>query len=94
MNPRDIFSRAFDILVEHAGVQDFRDWQRETFIRDFAEGTTTEWRFQGLLGFGGKFWRNNNHYYITCYPEDRTPERETIIAKVNELLKELPFFHP
>lgn len=94
MEPKAIFSRAFDILVEHAGVRDYRDWQRETFVRDFAEDTTTEWRFQGLLGFGGKFWRNDGRYYISCYPEDRTAERDAIVEKVNELLKELPFFKP
>lgn len=94
MTPQEIFNKAFDILVEHAGAVD-GDWQRESFVRSYTtEPLTTEWRFQGTLGFGGKFWRNGGHYYVTYYPEDRTAEREEAVKKVNALLRELPFFRP
>lgn len=95
MSPEEIFSKAWDILVEHAGAVD-GDWQRDSFVLSYTTEIpqTTEWRFQGLLGFGGKFWRNGGHYYVTCYPEDRTAEREAIVKKVNALLRDLPFFQP
>ena len=94
MTPQQIFNRIYDILCEHAGARD-GDWQREGFVRLFAESAeTTEWRFQGLLAFGGKFWRNDGRYYVTCYPEDETAARRDIVEKVNELLKELPYSAP
>lgn len=93
MTPEEIFDQAFDILVEHAGARD-GDWQRKGFVDAFVNGLTTEWRFQGLLGFGGKFRRNDGRYYVTCYPEDRTPERDAICEKVAVLLRGLPFFQP
>jgi hypothetical protein len=46
----------------------------------------TEWRVGGKLGFGGKFWRYDGKVFVTCYPEDRTPERDAIIKQTNEEL--------
>ncbi len=95
MNPEEIFSQAWDILVQHAGAsKDHLD--KGTFVRAFLEPqhSATEWRFCGHLGFGGKFWRNDQRYYISCYPEDRTERRLAIIETVNGLLASLPYFHP
>ena len=51
-----------------------------------------EYRFQGALGFGGKF-RNNGNFdntpYVDCYPEDRTPERMAMIERANTRLARL-----
>lgn len=94
MDPKDIFNKAYDILVEHAGASNL-DHYREAFVEYFVtERHTTEWRFLGNLGFGGKFWRNDERYYILCYSEDKSPERDKVIEKVNALLKELPYFSP
>lgn len=95
MTPEEIFGKAWDILVEHAGAST-DPMNRETFIMAYLAPTypAIEWRFGGYLGFGGKFWRNNNGYYISCYREDETPKRRKIVEKVNELLKELPYFEP
>lgn len=50
----------------------------------------TEWRFQGHLGFGGKFYtRHDLHCSVGCYPEDETPERRKIITRANEQLEAL-----
>jgi hypothetical protein len=78
-------NEVFNILVAEAGANEN--------IRDqFACWWNTkgsEFRFQGSLGFGGKFWRNYEHWYINCYPEDESPQRLAVIEKVNNLLKEL-----
>jgi hypothetical protein len=87
---RAFFEQAWDILVEHAGAR--RDpIEKESFVRAFmqVEHTAIEWRFGGHLGFGGKFWRNDGRFYISCYPEDRTPKLDAIIIKVNTLLTDL-----
>jgi hypothetical protein len=51
-----------------------------------------EFRFQGALGFGGKFRNNGNNSntpYVDCYPEDETPARREMIAKANARLSAL-----
>lgn len=48
---------------------------------------TSNWRFGGSLGFGGKF-----HFpglNVNCYPEDETPQRRSAIDKANARLSEL-----
>lgn len=63
----------------------------DNFLRNIMEGCQ-EWRFMGALGFGGKFRNNGNNDntpYVDCYPESRTPERDTMIAKANERLAQL-----
>lgn len=46
-----------------------------------------EWRFQGKLSFGGKYWKDRNE--INCYREDETPERMQIIEETNAKLREV-----
>lgn len=48
-----------------------------------------EWRFQGSLGFGGKLHFNGMRLYVGCYPEDRTPENDALIDRVNSRLREM-----
>jgi hypothetical protein len=81
--------RVWGILVNHAGATDtdsnwvmFRQW----FDKAFARGAD-EYRFIGALGFGGKFWlHHRDGIYVTCYPEDETPERREMIAATNDAL--------
>lgn len=40
----------------------------------------------GVLGFGGKFWKGRDLWYVNCYREDETPERLAIIERTNEHL--------
>lgn len=49
----------------------------------------TEYRFCGLLGFGGKFWRTRREWYVNCYPEDETTERAALIRLANRALSAL-----
>lgn len=51
-----------------------------------------EYRFQGKLGFGGKFrnnGNNNNTPYVDCYGEDETAERRAMINRANERIAAL-----
>lgn len=93
MTPEEIFGKAWDILVEHAGASKDPE-NREAFIRAFVcnKPRADEWRFGGYLGMGGKFWRGWDRYYVSCYPEDRNLKRTAIMAKVDRLLSELPYF--
>lgn len=78
---------AYDILVEEAGANpDTGD--RYAFVQ-YVRTNGQEYRFIGLLGFGGKF-RNGTiggTPDVCCYPEHMNPERKAIIAKVNARLK-------
>jgi hypothetical protein len=84
---------AYDILVRLAGARDGRH-DRGAFIYHVAQAPhpTREYRFGGLLGWGGKF-RNNGNYgnvpHVDCYPEHLNPEREAIISRTNEELRNL-----
>lgn len=87
---RPFFERAYAILVEHAGAPD-GPHDRESFVINFTrrEYPTTEYRCCGAFGFGGKFWRNDGRFYVTCYPEDRSARINRSIDHVNELLAAL-----
>jgi hypothetical protein len=88
----EYFSRCYDVLCRHAGARD-STLERMSFVMH-TSGTrvhpTSEWRFGGTLGFGGKFWPNDGDPYVTCYPEDMTEKRAETVAAVNKLLKEIP----
>ncbi len=43
-----------------------------------------EWRFQGKLGFGGKYYSGRN--VVDCYTEDRDDKTTKIIEELNEKL--------
>jgi len=48
-----------------------------------------EWRFQGALGFGGKFYHQDfDGFTVGCYREDDSPERQAMIDAMNAWLKE------
>jgi hypothetical protein len=52
----------------------------------------TEYRFQGALGFGGKFRLRPSGlepHRVDCYPEDMNPTRRSIIEVTNKALSEL-----
>lgn len=92
----ELYGRVWDILALYAGASvDVRD--RDRFIQCMSQRTkrggyeVQEYRFGGGLGFGGKLWRYDGRFYITCYPEDETPDLRRIIDKTNEALKDL---HP
>ncbi len=85
MSPQ-VFTRVYDILVEHAGAP---ECDRERFIAAHvdARDAIREWRFCGSLGFGGKY--RVQHNIVTCYSEDETPERLAAIERTNTALAAL-----
>lgn len=84
MPESDFYNQCWDILVENVGANRSG---RDHFVWTFHQPKPPiEYRFIGSLGFGGKFWRYDGKHYITCYPEDETPERLKAIECVNTLL--------
>ncbi|KKN19810.1 hypothetical protein LCGC14_0941940 [marine sediment metagenome] len=83
----DLAYQIYKILVEHAGANTgpTRDMFLVWFVEESKFDLSREFRFQGSLGFGGKFWRNGR-FYVTCYSEDETPERMATIERTNDAL--------
>jgi hypothetical protein len=76
----------YRVIVEECGAD---EEQRVSFGFDryWNEDGWKEWRFCGLLGFGGKVYRTNRgDVYVACYREDRTPDRDAMVARANERL--------
>lgn len=88
---RAVADKIYDILVRNAGADDTPGvWNsRRDFRHFFNETPGTEYRFQGLLGFGGKFYRERQGWRVSCYSEDRNPVRDAAIAATNEKLAAL-----
>ncbi len=83
--PTALVHAVYDVLVDEAGASE--TWRQDFVHAHTVRPTCQEYRFQGVLGFGGKFWPSN--WTVTCYPEDETPERLAVIARVNASLAEL-----
>lgn len=83
----DQANAVFDVLVQHAGARD--GWMREDFLHHQTAGSTDEYRFQGGLGFGGKFWNCNGRWYVSCYPEDATEARRAALEATNAALADV-----
>lgn len=82
---REHYGQVYDILVAEVGA---REDGRHPFIEDMvSENPASEWRFSGSLGFGGKYWPQDNR--VNCYSEDETPERAAAIEQANQRLAEL-----
>jgi len=86
-NTVGFYDKVYDVLEELGGAtgEGFRD----SFIYNYTKDKykSDEWRFQGHLGFGGKYRGERN--VVDCYPEDETPERLKLIKKINKALKKL-----
>ena len=80
--PPKIANQIYDILVEDCEAPESL---RENFIAA-QQGGCREYRFQGLFGFGGKFWNSADTWYVNCYPEDQTTKREQVRKVVNKKL--------
>ncbi len=95
LQDRAFYAEAYELLVAEAGASS-NPLDRDTFLHIFCEEKFSgckEYRFCGLLDFGGKFWQNFHKFYVTCYGESRTPERNAIIEKVNKALEQLVIKH-
>jgi hypothetical protein len=62
---------------------------RKSFVYTHTKQECNEWRFQGKLGFGGKFWNEWSYieeryrWRVSCYTEDKTERNLEIIHRVN-----------
>lgn len=78
----------YDVLTQMCGAY---EGDRDSFVLHFCESplehVTSQWRFGGLLGFGGKFhWQMMN---VSLYREDETPLRLSAQQRTNLRLAEL-----
>jgi len=73
----------YDVLIAECGAA---VGDRNAFVQEMQSDTPTrEWRFQGRLGFGGKYWPLEKR--VSCYREDETPERRAMMDRCNEVLR-------
>ena len=100
--PPHIANRIYDILVEHAGASG-SETQRHSFLhifcRDEQPGRNYEFMFGGKFGMAGKFWWNNDRFYVSGHSrgdksfgtiDDEGLAREAaIIEPINALLAPL-----
>lgn len=88
MNNRKFTEKEADeiwtILVQNVRAHEH---MRDDFVCHAVHEQWTEYRFGGMLGFGGKVWNNMGRVYINAYDEDCTPEIDVIINKTNKLLE-------
>ncbi len=80
-------NQIYDVLIANAGAMGY--WRGDFLSMQTQNPPCAEYRFQGNLGFGGKFRNYDGRWYVTCYTEDETPKRLDAIAKTNVLLAEL-----
>lgn len=83
--PDHIANQIFDILIEKAGATE--RW-RQDFVYRQGEGCV-EYRFQGGLGFGGKFYNELGGWRVSCYPEDVNEDRRQVMSETNHALFQL-----
>lgn len=85
MSRSEYFNYIYSILVVFAGAHES---ERSSFVDYHLKGYDwKEWRFQGNLGFGGKYYERENR--VSCYREDEDEKRKEIIREVNKRLQEL-----
>lgn len=75
----------YDALVKYCGASN-DNYNRQRFIETQITMFCSEYRFIGNLGFGGKFWRSNNKWYVSQYREHETPETVKMIDGCNKHL--------
>lgn len=86
---RETAAAVYDILVQIGASESMR----AAFIHTHAtDEHQIEWRFQGKLGFGGKFWNQWSYmekrpeWRVSCYTEDENIKTDKIIKDTNEKL--------
>ena len=77
------------ILVEHCGLFDEEVEMNRFMWVQSKDKICREFRFQGKLGFGGKFRVRPDSWYVDCYQEDETAEILEAIKAANMALAQL-----
>lgn len=89
-NP-DFYRDVYAVLVELGGANINN---RADFVHNYTTNPEAcEWRFCGRFGFGGKFYRCWDRYYVSMYSEDRTPELTTLLDALNQQIADLVIKH-
>lgn len=83
MMTRERAEAVYDILQREAGAP--AGSVRDSFVYIHSTEDCPEFRFGGLLGFGGKYRAPRNR--VDCYQEDETPERLAVIERTNAALQ-------
>jgi len=83
---KDIANKVYDLLVSIGGAL---EKERRDFIYHHCEDEygCSEWRFQGNLGFGGKYKSQTNH--VSNYPENETNFTKAVKELLQAELKKL-----
>lgn len=86
---KEVAAALYEVLVAEcaARADDVDSFVLEFTKRDDPYGPTQEWRFQGALGFGGKF--RYPRCTVDCYRENETPATLAMIESANQKLAEL-----
>jgi hypothetical protein len=82
----------YDILVEECGAtESWRTYFRTSWMEHSSDypDYPFEYRFSGSLGFGGKFYDSGGCWYVAYYPEDKTAEREAMVAAAQPRIEAL-----
>jgi hypothetical protein len=85
--PSEFYSQVYDLLHKEARAP----WSaKDNFVYHHAltEQPCDEWRFQGLLGFGGKYYRVENR--VACPSRLCTAQAEYLVDDINHKLSLLP----
>lgn len=84
----ELSGKIYDHLILHCGADPY---QYADFVAAFTrtEHVPKEWRFCGHYGLAGKFWWNNDKFYVSGYSrcevdEDQYEEQEAELAPINE----------
>jgi len=87
----EIANAIYDILVDTCGAN---PQDRATFVHSHTEAKylSTEFRFCGLIGFGGKF-RNYSGWWVDCYNEEVNYSSMRAILHANRKLQALWIKH-
>lgn len=78
----------WDLLVAEGGASPTED-ARQQFVYHQTTAPCREYRFGGLFGFGGKFYKEWKAWRVDCYREDETEERKKARESINTKLVEL-----
>lgn len=78
--------RVYDVLVRTCDASDDESTRHQFDLFWEKRHSLNEFRFCGALGFGGKFFSAHGEWWVSCYPEDKTPEREDRIKRANAAL--------
>lgn len=85
LTPVEVWAhRVFNVLVDTCRAS---ERIRQEFMVHFPG--CREFRFQGGLGFGGKVCSQGGRTWVSCYVEDETPERISMVAAANARLAAL-----